>query len=171
MDTTVTALGVTRRAVLTHSKTLHAAQSRGFDQTLSKAQQRLAALADKLARGKTRRPRTAVEAEIATICKPRWVAEVLTTTLTGENPADLRLTYTIDTTARKAWKPACSANGSCSPTATPGPSPTSWPPTAPNPTPSPDSANSKTRTSCRSAPCTTGPTRKSASTSSTPCSP
>ncbi len=101
VDTTVTALGVTRRAVLTHSKTLHAAQSRGFDQTLAKAQQRLAALGDKLARGKTRRPRTAVEAEIAAICKPRWVAEVLTTTLTGDKPADLRLSFTIDTAARK----------------------------------------------------------------------
>jgi transposase len=102
VDTTVTALGVTRRAVLTHSTTLHAAQSRGFDQTLAKAQQRLAALADKLARGKTRRPRPAVEAEIATIRKPRWVAEVLTTTLTGEHPADLRLSFTIDAAARKA---------------------------------------------------------------------
>lgn len=100
--TTVTALGVTRRAVLTHSKTLHAAQSRGFDQTLAKAQQRLAALADKLARGKTRRPRTAVEAEIATIRKPRWVTEVLTTTLTGDTPTDLRLSFTIDTAARTA---------------------------------------------------------------------
>jgi len=102
LDTTVTALGVTRRAVLTHSKTLHAAQSRGFDQTLAKAQQRLTVLADKLARGKTRRPRPAVEAEIATICKPRWVAEVLTTTLTGEQPADLRLSFTIDAATRKA---------------------------------------------------------------------
>jgi transposase len=102
VDTTVTALGVTRRAILTHSKTLHAAQSRGFDQTLAKAQQRLAALADRLARGKTRRPRTAVQAEITTICKPRWVAEVITVTLTGEQPTDLRLTFTVDTAARKA---------------------------------------------------------------------
>jgi transposase len=102
VDTTVTALGVTRRAVLTHSKTLHAAQSRGFDQTLAKTQQRLSVLADKLARGKTRRPRTAVEADITTICKPRWVTDVLTTTLTGEHPTDLRLSFTIDTTARKA---------------------------------------------------------------------
>ena len=102
VDTTVTALGVTRRAVLTHSKTLHAAQSRGFDQTLTKAQQRLAALADKLARGKTRRSRTTVEAEIAAICKPRWVAEVITTTLTGERPTDLRLAFTVDAAARKA---------------------------------------------------------------------
>jgi hypothetical protein len=41
VDTTATALGVTRRAVLTHSKTLHAAQSRGFDQALAKAWQLL----------------------------------------------------------------------------------------------------------------------------------
>jgi transposase len=101
VDTTVTALGVTRRAVLTHSKTLHAAQSRGFDQTLAKAQQRLGVLADKLARGKTRRPRTAVDAEIATICKPRWVSDVITTSLTGEQPADLRLAFTVDAAARR----------------------------------------------------------------------
>lgn len=102
VDTTVTALGVTRRAVLTHSKTLHAAQTRGFDQTLAKAQQQLGTLADKLARGRTRRPRSAVEADIATICKPRWIADVLTVTLTGDESTDLRLSFTIDTAARKA---------------------------------------------------------------------
>jgi transposase len=102
VDTTVTALGVSRRAVLTHSKTLHAAQSRGFDQTLAKAKQRLTALADKLARGNTRRPRTAVEAEIATICKPRWVSEVMTVTLTGDQPTELRLSFTVDAAARRA---------------------------------------------------------------------
>jgi transposase len=101
VETTLTALGVTRRAVLTHSATLHAAQSRGFDQTLTKACQRLDVLADKLARGRTRRARTTVQAEIDTICKPRWVTEVLTTTLTGDQPADLRLSHTLDTTARK----------------------------------------------------------------------
>ena len=57
VDTTVTALGVTRRAVLTHSATLHAKQSRGFDQTLAKARRRLGDLAERLARGKTRRDR------------------------------------------------------------------------------------------------------------------
>lgn len=100
VDTTVTALGVTRRAVLTHSQTLHDKQSRGFDQTLAKAGRRLSELADRLARGKTRRRREAVAAEIATILKPRWVGEVITTTLTGEAPAELRLTWRIDTRAR-----------------------------------------------------------------------
>ena len=101
VDATVAALGVTRRAILTHSKTLHAAQSRGFDQTLAKAQQRLTALAERLARGNTRRPRTAVQAEIATICKPRWVGEVMTVTLTGDQPTDLRLSFTVDAAARR----------------------------------------------------------------------
>jgi transposase len=100
-DTTVTALGVTRRAVLTHSPTLHAAQSRGLDQTLAKAQRRLAELAARLARGQTRRPPEAVQAEITTICKPRWVTDIITTTLTGTQPADLRLSWRVDGWARR----------------------------------------------------------------------
>ncbi len=101
VDTEVTALGVTRRAVLTHSPTLHAAQSRGFDQTLAKARTRLAELQATLARGRTRRTRAQVEDAIATICRPRWVSQVLTTTLTGQSPAQLRLTWRTDTRARK----------------------------------------------------------------------
>ncbi|MGH8827768.1 MAG: IS1634 family transposase, partial [Jiangellaceae bacterium] len=100
VDTTVIALGVTRRAVLTHSPTLHAAQSRGFEQTLTKARRRLAELQGRLARGRTRRHRAAVEAEIAAITKPRWVSQVLHTALTGDTPADLRLTFRTDTRAR-----------------------------------------------------------------------
>jgi len=101
VDTQVSALGVKRRAVLTHSPTLHAAQSRGFDQTLAKARRPLAELQARLARGKTRRDRTAVEAEITAITRPRWVREVITTTLTGREPADLRLTWRTDTRARQ----------------------------------------------------------------------
>ncbi|MDZ4233520.1 MAG: IS1634 family transposase [Dietzia sp.] len=101
VDTEVTALGVTRRAVLTHSPTLHAAQSRGFDQTLAKARKRLAELQSRLARGKTRRGRDAVEADIAAILKPRWVSEILTVTLTGEDPSTFRLTWRTDRNARK----------------------------------------------------------------------
>jgi transposase len=100
VDTTVTALGVTRRAVLTHSQTLHDKQSRGLDQTLAKAQRQLSELADRLARGRTRRGRDAVARDIDTILKPRWVGEVITTTLTGHTPAELRLTWRIDTRAR-----------------------------------------------------------------------
>jgi Transposase len=101
VDTEVTALEVTRRAVLTHSPTLHAAQSRGFDQTLAKARKRLAELQSRLARGKTRRPRAQVEADIAAIVKARWVGEVITTTLTGDDPATLRLTWRTNKNARK----------------------------------------------------------------------
>jgi transposase len=101
VDTEVTALGVTRRAVVTYSPTLHAKQSRGFDQTLAKARRRLAELQARLARGKTRRDRTAVEAEIAAICRPRWVGEVLTITLTGHTPAEFRLAWRTDQKARK----------------------------------------------------------------------
>ena len=101
VDTTVTALGVTRRAVLTHSPTLHAAQSAGFDQTLAKARRRLAELAARLARGNTRRDRAAVQGEITTILRPRWVADVLTATLTGDTPAEFRLTWHTDQTARR----------------------------------------------------------------------
>ena len=77
VDTTVTALGVTRRAVLTHSPTLHAAQARGLDQTLATARRRLAELQARLARGRTRREKAAVQADIDTITKPRWVRDVL----------------------------------------------------------------------------------------------
>jgi transposase len=101
VDTTVTALGVTRRAVLTHSANLAAKQSRGLDQTLAKARRRLAELQARLARGRTRRPRDKVEAEIAAICKPRWVADIITVVLDGDKPADLRLTWRSDTKARK----------------------------------------------------------------------
>ena len=41
-----------------------------------------------------------VEAEIATICKPRWVADIITVTLTGDKPADLRLAWRSDARAR-----------------------------------------------------------------------
>jgi transposase len=99
-DTTVTALGVTRRAVLTHSPTLHAGQTRGLDQTLAKARARLGELQARLHRGNTRRPRQAVEADIATILKPRWVAQIITVTLTGEDPATFRLSWRTNTRAR-----------------------------------------------------------------------
>jgi transposase len=101
VDAQVHALGVTRRAVLTHSPTLHAAQSLGFDQTLAKARRRLTDLQATLARGKTRRGREAVQAKIAAICKPRWVNQVLSTTLTGDTPAQLRLTWRTNSRARK----------------------------------------------------------------------
>jgi transposase len=101
-DTRATVFGVDRRVILTHSPTLHAAQARGFDQTLAKATRQLTDLAATLARGKTRRDRDTVHANIEAITRPRWVAQVLTTELTGHTPADLRLTWRIDADARSA---------------------------------------------------------------------
>ena len=101
-DTRKVVFGTNRRVVLTHSPNLHAKQSRGFDQTLAKTGRRLTELADTLARGKTRRDRAAVLAEINQITKARWVNRVLSTTLTGDTPAQMRLSWTVDKTARKA---------------------------------------------------------------------
>ena len=101
VDTTVTALGVTRRAILTHSQTLHDKQSRGFTQTMAKAIDRLVDLQARLDRGGTRRSRDAVQTEITTILKPRWVGEVIAATLTGTDPAELRLSWHTDIRARQ----------------------------------------------------------------------
>ncbi len=94
--------GTERRVVLTHSPTLHAKQSRGFDQTLAKAGARLSALAATLARGKTRRSRLAVEAEITTICRDSWVTRVLRWQLEGDAPAEHRLSWSVARSARAA---------------------------------------------------------------------
>ena len=93
--------GQQRRTVLTHSPTLHHAQSRGLDQTLAKAEATLTQLADTLARGKTRRPREQVITEINKILTDTWAARVVSFELTGNTPAAHRLTWTIGTQARK----------------------------------------------------------------------
>jgi len=100
-ETTVKALGGTWRAVLTHSAELHAKQARGLEQTLANAERRLAELQARLARGKTRRQRPAVEAEVARICSARWVTRVIKPTLTGQTPASLRLRWRTDASARQ----------------------------------------------------------------------
>lgn len=121
MDATVTALGVRRRAVLTHSPTFaRRAVARVLPDPVQGPGQ-AARAGVKLARALTRRARTAVEAEIADILKTRWVAEVITVTLTGEQPADRRLTWRTSTRDRKtSGTQNCPARGSCSPTVTPG---------------------------------------------------
>jgi len=101
-DTRAIVFGTDRRVVLTHSATLHAKQSRGLDQTLAKTLRGLTELADTLARGKTRRDRAAVLAEVTKITRPRWVNRVLTTTVTGQTPAEMRLSWKIDQATRKA---------------------------------------------------------------------
>lgn len=98
----VVALGTERRVVVVHSPTLHTKQVAGFTQTLTKAVGRLTELAERLARGKTRRGRAAVEAEIAQVLAPRWLSRVITTTLSGDGPATFELTWSIDDAARAA---------------------------------------------------------------------
>jgi transposase len=92
--------GADRRVVLTHSPTLHTAQSRGFDQTLAKATAKLCALADTLARGRTRRPRDKVETEITQILRDPWTRRVITWELSGDTPPEHRLGFRIDEQAR-----------------------------------------------------------------------
>ena len=103
LDTRREVYGAERRAILTHSPELHDKQARGFTgTTLAKAGRKLDELAATLARGKTRRPRTKVEAEIARILHDTWARRVLTWQLTGDTPKDHRLTWHIDSAARAA---------------------------------------------------------------------
>ena len=99
-ETRKVVFGHQRRLVVTHSQNLHTKQSHGFDQTLAKAHRQLDELAARLARGKTRKQRDKIEAEIAAILKPRWLHRVIDTTLSGESPTELRLTSHTNQTAR-----------------------------------------------------------------------
>jgi transposase len=101
-ETTAQALGAGRRVIITHSPAFHDRQARGFAQTLAKAERQLTELAARLARGRTRRPRTQVEEQIAAILAPRWVSRVLHATLTGSRPAAFRLSWHVDDQARQA---------------------------------------------------------------------
>jgi transposase len=100
-DTRREAYGAERRAILTHSPELHAAQAAGFTgTTLAKAGRKLDGLAATLARGNTRRSKEKVTAEIEKITAKPWVRRVITWQLAGGQPKDLRLTWHIDPQAR-----------------------------------------------------------------------
>lgn len=93
--------GTERRAILTHSEELHAAQVTGFEgTTLAKATRQLDDLAATLARGRTRRGRDKVDEAIRGILKDTWVRRVVRWELTGEIPAELRLAWNVDPAAR-----------------------------------------------------------------------
>jgi len=103
IDTRREVYGQDRRVVLTHSQNLHEDQARSFtDTTLAKVGRQLDDLAATLARGKTRRTPEQLTTEIEKITHNPWVHAVIDWELTGENPADRRLTWTIDTTKRQA---------------------------------------------------------------------
>jgi transposase len=95
------ALGADRRVIVTHSDRFHQAQARGFEQTLTTARRRLGALQARLARGKTRRPRAAVEAEIRQLLAPRWLDRVISWDLQGSDPPSLRLSWRTDPAAKR----------------------------------------------------------------------
>jgi transposase len=102
-DTRREVYGAKRRAILTHSPELRQAQARGFDgTTLAKAARKLDELAATLARGKTRRSKDKVAAEIETITAKPWVRRVIRWQLDGDQPKDLRLTWSIDPDTRAA---------------------------------------------------------------------
>jgi transposase len=92
-ESRVEVFGVDRRVVVTHSQNLHDKQVRGFEQTMGKARRQLAEVSARLKRGRGRKSKEQVEAEIAQVLKPRWLNRVITTTITGEEPADLRLVF------------------------------------------------------------------------------
>jgi transposase len=102
-DTRREVYGTERRTILTYSPELHESQARGFDgTTLAKAGKKLDDLAAVLARGKIRRPRAKVEAEITAIIRKPWVRRVVTWQLDGEEPRDLRLAWGTGQAARAA---------------------------------------------------------------------
>jgi transposase len=102
-DTRREVYGAQRRAILTHSPELQNSQARGFDgTTLAKAGKKLGELAATLARGKTRRSKDTVQAEIEEITRKPWVRRVVTWHLDGDQPKDLRLTWAVDPGARAA---------------------------------------------------------------------
>ncbi len=100
-DTRREIYGAGRRAILTHSPELHAAQAAGFDgTTLAKVGKKLGDLAATLARSKTRRSKDKVRAEIEAITRKPWARRVIAWQLDGDQPEDLRLTWSVDPAAR-----------------------------------------------------------------------
>jgi len=102
-DTRRETYGAQRRTILTHSPELHDSQARGLDgTTLAKAGRKLDELAATLARGKTRRAKEKVRAEIEAITRKPWVRRAITWQLDGDQPKDLRLTWSVNQDGRAA---------------------------------------------------------------------
>ena len=166
-DTRATALGAERRVILTHSPRLHAKQSRGFDQTLAKATRKLAELAAVLERGHGRRDRPAVQAQIAAITRPRWLNRVITTTLTGDKPSQLRVSWTVGDAARAELEAELFGKRILVTSRDDWPVPEVVAGDRSQSDAEAGFASSKTPRSSRSPRCGTGPTPRSASTSPT----
>lgn len=101
-ETTKVVFGAQYRIVVTHSQNFHDEQAASFEQTLAKARRRLSELAARLARGQGRKSRDKVEAEIATILRPRWLSRVISVKLTGTKASELRLSWRTKAAAKAA---------------------------------------------------------------------
>jgi transposase len=101
-ETTKVVFGRQRRIVVTHSQTFHDEQATSFEQTLAKARRQLTELAARLARGGGRKSAELVQAEIDKILRPRWMSRVISVTLSGTKPSELRLTWRTKPAAKVA---------------------------------------------------------------------
>ncbi|MEV4056379.1 transposase [Amycolatopsis sp. NPDC049688] len=99
LDTHAVVDGVRRRVILTHSATLHAAQSRAFADELATATRELDGLAEALAAGTHRGDRAQVHAEIGRVTRGRRIERVLTAVLSGNRPGEIRVERRIDAAA------------------------------------------------------------------------
>ncbi|SFW72107.1 hypothetical protein SAMN04489730_3383 [Amycolatopsis australiensis] len=99
LDTHAVVDGVRRRVILTHSATLHAAQSRAFADELATATRELDGLAEALAAGTHRGDRAQVHAEIGRVTRGRRIERVLTAVLSGTRPGEIRLERKVDAAA------------------------------------------------------------------------
>jgi hypothetical protein len=90
---------------LTHSPELHAHQARGFSgTTLAKAARKLDELAATLVRGKTRRPRARVAAEIGKITHDLWGAANTAGSCGAVDLAFDRPAVTLRSSPRARWR-------------------------------------------------------------------
>src|SRR5665213_3183466 len=101
-ETRASIFGHDRRVVVTWSPRLADKQRAGFAKTLTKARRQLRELGKGLRRATSRRDAASVEAEIASITRPRWVARVVRTSLTGTAPGALTFTWRVDRRAVEA---------------------------------------------------------------------
>ena len=92
-----------RRVIVTHSDGLHHKQTQSFEHTtIAKAVGQLATLEARLKQGKTRRLRPGVEREIVDILSPRWLNRVVDWELTGDEPSQFRLHFSVNAKKKAA---------------------------------------------------------------------
>jgi transposase len=101
-ETTKVVFGRGRRIVVTHSQNFHDEQARSFEQTLAKARRQLSELAARLARGQGRKSAEQIEAEIEKILAPRWLSRVISVSLSGTKPSELRIAWRTKPAAKAA---------------------------------------------------------------------